>query len=340
MSRMTPVEIFMQLKRNSMKVIKYIALGIVAVAACAAAKPEPTPRIEFDALESYPEGIAFDQASNAYYVSSARLGNIGKVTPQGSYTVLHADSTLKSTYGIKIHPDGTRLFACVSDANYSKFTNPVTRMKMARLISVDLKTGKRLSDVDLSMLVPGKHFANDLTFDGQGNAYITDSFAGAIYKVTPDGKSSVFSKHELFRTEGVGINGIVYHASGFLIVDNSSKGQLYKVDLKNPQNVEKIKIDQYFLGADGLILNDENSLTMVVNGGSDKIFQLSTTDNWKSAKVTASTSTEDRFTYPSTATLNGKQVWVMNAQFNQLLDSNSVPIKKFAIQQVAYKPKK
>jgi len=323
-----------------MKNITYLALGVMAIAALAAAKPEPTPRIEFDALESYPEGIAFDQPSNAYYVSSARLGSIGKVSPAGTYTVLHADSTLRSTYGIKVHPDGKRLFACVSDANYSKFTNPATRMKMARLISIDLQSGKRLSDVDLSVLVPGKRFANDLTFDGQGNAYVTDSFAGAVYKITADGKASVFSKHELFRTEGVGLNGIVYHASGFLIVDNSATGQLYKIDLKDPSNVQKIKIDQYFLGADGLVLNDKNQLTMVVNGGSDKIFQLTTSDNWASAKVTASTSTEDRFTYPSTATLKGKQVWVMNAQFSQLLDSNSVPVKRFAIQQVIYKPMK
>ena len=334
------VEIFMQLKRNSMKAIKYIALAAVGMVALAAAKPEPTPRIEFDALESYPEGIVFDKASNFYYVSSARLGNIGKVSPKGEYTMLHADSTLKSTYGLKVHPDGKRLFACVSDANYSKYTNPSTRMKMARLISVDIASGKRLSDVDLSTLIPGKHFANDLTFDAQGNTYVTDSFAGAIYKVSPDGKATVFSKHELFRTEGVGVNGILYHADGFLIVDNSAKGQIYKIDLKDPMNVQKIKIDQFFLGADGLLLNDKNKLTMVVNGGIDKIYQLVTTDNWMSAKVAASTSTEDRFTYPSTATSNGSQVWVMNAQFNQLLDSNSVPVKKFAIQQVVYKPAK
>jgi sugar lactone lactonase YvrE len=338
---MMPVETFMQLKRpSSMKTIKYIALGAVALAAFAAAKPDPTPRIEFEALESYPEGIAFDQPSNLYYVSSARLGNIGTVSPQGNYKILHADSTLKSTYGLKVHADGRRLFACVSDANYSKFTNPATRMKMARLISVDIKTGKRLSDVDLSTLIPGKHFANDLAFDGDGNAYVTDSYAGAVYKIAPDGKASVFSKHELFRTEGVGINGIVYHSTGFLIVDNSAKGQLYKIDLKDGQKVQKINVDQYFLGADGLILNDNNLLTVVVNGGTNKIFQLVTTDNWASAKVAASTSTEDRFTYPSTATLNGKQVWVVNAQFNQLLDSNAVPVKKFAIQQVAYKPVK
>ena len=319
-----------------MKLYKSIAIAALVVTAIAATKPEPSPRIEFDAPESYPEGIAYDKAAGQYYVSSARLGQIGKVSPQGAYSILHADSTLKSTYGLKIHPDGKRLFACVSDANYSKYTNPATRMKMARLISIDLKTGKRLSDTDLALLIPGKHFANDLSFDPQGNAYITDSFAGAVYKVDASGKATVFAKNELFKTAGVGLNGIVYHPSGYLIVDNSSKGQLFKIDLKDPSKVTRINIDQYFMGADGLLLSDNNTLTLVVNGGTDKIFQLSSSDNWQSAKVTASTLVADRFTYPATATQNGKDIWVMNAQFNQLVDSNSVPVKRFAIQQVVY----
>jgi len=323
-----------------MRALTYICLAVVCVATVAAIKPEPTPRIEFDALESYPEGIAFDQTKNVYYVSSARLGNIGQVSPQGMYSVLHADTTLKSTYGLKIHPDGKKLYACVSDANYSKFTNPATRMKMARLIAIDIQSGKKVSDVDLSALLPGKHFANDLAFDNQKNAYVTDSFAGAIYKVTPDGKASVFAKDDLFKTEGVGLNGIVFHPDGYLIVDNSSKGQLFKVMLNNPKSVQKIMIDQYFLGADGLLLKDKNNLTMVVNGGNDKIYQLMSNDNWQTAVVSAATASTDRFTYPSTATSNGADIWIMNAQFNQLLDSNSVPVKKFAIQKAIFKPMK
>ncbi|MCX2486774.1 gluconolaconase [Pedobacter sp. MR2016-24] len=323
-----------------MKALTYIALGVIGLATIAAVNPAPTTRIEFDALESYPEGITFDKVANVYYVSSARLGNIGTVTPTGVYSVLHADTTLKSTYGLKIHPDGKHLFACVSDANYSKYTHPLTRMKMARLIAVDLKTGKKTMDTDLSRLIPGKHFANDLAFDAQNNAYVTDSFAGAIYKVSPDGKATVFAKDELFKTAGTGLNGIVFHPDGYLIVDNSAKGQLFKVDLKNPKNVSRIVTGQYFTGADGLLLTDKNTLTMVVNGGIDKIFQLSSTDNWQSAKVSASTLVTDRFTYPATATQNGKNIWVMNAQFNQLLDSNSVPVKTFAIQQVNYIPVK
>ncbi|MEP6805257.1 MAG: hypothetical protein ABI892_12095 [Flavobacterium sp.] len=71
---------------------------------------EPTKRIEFEAPESYPEGVTFYQASNVFYVSSARLGTVGKVTKEGKYTELYSDKTLKSTYGIKVHPDGKKNF--------------------------------------------------------------------------------------------------------------------------------------------------------------------------------------------------------------------------------------
>src|SRR5688572_3779629 len=119
----------------------------------------PSARITFTAPETYPEGIAYDKNANVYYVSSARTGTIGKVTPEGNYSVLHEDPGFKSSYGMKIHPDGKRLFVCVSDANYSKFTSPDTRYKMMRLISIDLATGKKLSDLDLTNLYPGQHFA-------------------------------------------------------------------------------------------------------------------------------------------------------------------------------------
>lgn len=306
-----------------MKATKLILFFLTLLYSCIAIKP--SARIEFTAPDAYPEGIAYDSVRNVYYVSSARLGTIGKVTPEGGYTVLHADSSLKSTYGMKIHPDGKRLFVCVGDANYSKFTAPDTRQKMIRLISIDLTSGKRLSDLDLSSLIPGKHFGNDLTFDEQGNIFMTDSFAHAIYKISSDGKLSVFSKSGKFRTEGIGLNGIVYHPAGFLLVSNSNTGRIYKVDMTNPDNAEKVEVDQYFMGADGLLLNTNDKLTVVVNGGNDKIFQLQSDDNWKSAKLSGTTLVADRFTYPSTVTRNGKNLWVMNAKFNEQVDSNAIP---------------
>jgi sugar lactone lactonase YvrE len=318
-----------------MKALKLLMICCIFLG-CVAQRP--TPRITFEAADAYPEGVAFDSVKNVYYVSSARLGTVGKVTPQGTYSVLHADSSLKSTYGLKVHPDGKHVVVCVGDANYSKYTHPSTRTKLAKLISIDTETGKKTMEVDLSTLLPGKHFVNDLTFDAQGNMYLTDSYAHAIYKVTPDAKASVFAKDKRFETMGIGLNGIVYHPNGYLLVDNTNTGQIYKVDISQPSNIQKVKIDQYFLGADGMLLDDPSHLTIVVNGGNDKIYRLESTDNWQSAVLNASTLLADRFTYPSTATRFQNETWVMNAKFNELVDSNSVPSIKFAIQKAVLKP--
>jgi sugar lactone lactonase YvrE len=301
---------------------------------------EPTKRIEFEAPETYPEGVAFDKAANVFYVSSARLGTVGKVTKEGKYSELYADKTLKSTYGLKVHPDGKRLFVCAGDANYSKFSTPDTKKKMARLIIIDLQNGKKINDIDLSQLVPGEHFPNDLTFDKEGNAYITDSFADAVYKVDLKGNAAVFSKNELLQTAGVGPNGIVFQPEGFLLVVNNGTGALIKLPVASPNNGTKVKIDQFFPGGDGMLLNDNNTLTLVQNGGVNKVFKIKTSDNWTSAQVAESTSVEDRFAFPSTAAMAGSDTWIMNANFSELAEGNNVPSKKFSIQHAVFNPVK
>jgi outer membrane protein assembly factor BamB len=316
--------------------MKYVIPVCLAFLSCIAIRP--TERIEFHATDAYPEGVAYDVINNSFYVSSQRSGTVGRVNRSGQYSVLHADSTLKSSYGMKMHPDGKRLFVCIGDANNSKFTSPDTRKKMARLISIDVTTGKKITDLDLSGLIAGKHFVNDLAFDDKGNIYITDSYAHAVYKVDQAGKASVFARHPVFETEGVGLNGIVYHSGGFLLVNINATGRLYKIDIADPAKVDRVDIEQYFLGADGLLLNDMNTLTIVVNGGNNKIFKIRTDNGWKSAYLVATTLAADRFTYPTTAASDGRDIWVLNAKTNELQDSNALPAKLFSIQKAVFKP--
>ncbi|MCD0467246.1 gluconolaconase [Flavobacterium sp. ENC] len=316
---------------------KYIVFLLIAQLAWA---QEPTKRIEFEAPESYPEGVAFDKAAALFYVSSARLGTVGKVTRDGKYSELYTDKMLKSTYGLKVHPDGKRLFVCAGDANYSKFSTPDTKKKMARLVIIDLKTGKKLNDIDLAGLVPGEHFPNDLTFDKEGNVYITDSFADAIYKVDKAGKATLFSTSTLLKTAGVGPNGLVFHPEGFLLVANNGTGALIKLPILNPNTGSKVKIDQFFPGADGLLLNDNATLTVVQNGGVNKIFKIKSSDNWTTAQVAESTSMEDRFAFPSTAAISGDETWIMNANFSEFAEGNNVPSKKFSLQKAIFIPVK
>jgi sugar lactone lactonase YvrE len=297
-----------------------------------------TERLEFEAPDCYPEGIAWHRSGDVFYVSSARMGTIGKVTPGGTYVPILQDSTLKSSYGMKVDSLNNRLLVCVGDANYSKYATPETYRKMARLIAVDLSSGKKTMDVDLAGLTSTQHFPNDLTLDDQGNIYVTDSYANVIYKVTREGKAAVFADSPLFKTAGIGLNGIVWHRDGFLLASSTGKGCLYKIDLNNPKQVAIVRTEQFFVGGDGLIFDEDMHLCLVQNQGSDKIYKLESTDNWQSAKIIAVTLLIDRFSYPATAALAGDEVWIMNAKFNELTDKNNVPSKKFAIQRAVFKP--
>lgn len=314
---------------------------LVILLFCAAGwAQQPTKRIVFEAPETYPEGIAYQKTSNSFFVSSARLGKVGKVSMDGKYAEFYADKSLKSTYGIKVHPDGKRLYVCAGDANYSKFTTEATKKKEARLLILDIKSGKKISDIDLSQLIQGEHFPNDLAFDTNGNAYITDSFSNAVYKVDSNGKATVFSQHELLKAAGVGPNGIVYNSGGYLLVANNGSGRLVKIPINDPLKAVKVKIGQFFPGADGMIMNDDKTLTIVQNGGVNKIFKIVSSDSWTSATVTETTSVEDRFAFPSTAALAGKDTWVMNANFSEIVEGNNVPSKDFSIQLAVFQPAK
>lgn len=159
-----------------------------------------------------------------------------------------------------------------------------------------------------------------------------------IYKVTADGKASVFADSPLFKTAGIGLNGIVWNKDGFLLASSTGKGCLYKVSLTDPQNVIQVGAEQFFMGADGLIFDKDMNLCLVQNQGSDKIYKLQSDDNWQSARIAAVTLLVDRFSYPATAAVAGDEVWIMNAKFNELTDKNNVPSKKFAIQKAVFKP--
>lgn len=125
---------------------------------------------------------------------------------------------------MKVDNKRNNLWVCTGVPNHSMYSDSSTYKKLARLIALDLTSGRKTDDIDLSKLYEGKHFANDLVLDDAGNIYITDSYLPVIYKVDAQGKASVFVQHEMFKGEDVGLNGIVWDAKGFLLVINNSTG--------------------------------------------------------------------------------------------------------------------
>ena len=207
---------------------------------------------------------------------------------------------------------------------------------MIKLVGINLKTGKAVAQIDLSNLYNGNHFANDITIDKNGNKYITDSYSPVIYKVDAKNKATVFAQNDLFKSNDVGLNGIARHEDYLLTVNNST-GALLKVDLNNPNSVTVVKTNMFFIGGDGLLFDNENNLYVVQNKSVNKAWKLTSSDNWQTANVIASTAGTDRFQNPSTSTFYNGELYLMNSKLNELSDPTAKPSAEFSLQLAVFR---
>jgi sugar lactone lactonase YvrE len=301
-----------------------------------------TRRINFTAAYAYPEGVVYDAANRTFYVSSVKTATIGTVDTAGNYRPVYTNEALKSSYGLYLDTAARKLWICTCNNGYSQYNDPASYRKTGQLISIDLVTHQQKDSIDLAALLEGPHFINDVTGDAQ-YLYVTDSQAGAVYRVERStGKAAVFVQHPDFKGQDVGINGIVHHPAGYLLVSNSSTGVLYRIDAAKPGNaspaVSKVAIPQFFPGADGLLWDAQGNLVLIQNKGTDKVYTLQSADGWRSAKVQKATSGEDRFQQPSTGTLYNGRVYVLNSKINELNDPTKPQSKAFSIQEAVMRP--
>ena len=176
----------------------------------------------YNALKGeFPEGIAVDKTGNLF-VSINTLGQIWKIKPDGTETLL-----------LTIPPvDKSMAFGIAVDAPgnvYAAFAfNPTTQ----GVYRID-KRGN-------SMRLPGTEnilWANGLAFDDRGNLYVTDSIAGAIWRIAPGGSAEIWLQHSYLEGLGkipgfppVGANSIAYY-HGSLYIANTEKGLLLRVPI-------------------------------------------------------------------------------------------------------------
>jgi glucose/arabinose dehydrogenase len=161
-----------------------------------------------------------------------------------------------------------------------------TRDNLAAVAIFNLTTGASEAFIDLGILKEGKHLANDIAVDDDGNIYITDSFSPIIYKVDATGTASIFLEDDAFAPisvgEMAGLNGIVFHPDGYLIVSKMDEGVLFKIPVANPGSFSTIT--SAALPGDGLLLTKDNKL-VVMAPTLNKAYLVSTTNAWANATV-------------------------------------------------------
>jgi sugar lactone lactonase YvrE len=350
--------------------------GLLTVAACkkdsdirANSGARLPQAINFVQPGLYPEGTQYDSQSGRFLVSSQTTGRIGQVTgdstEQGTYTyTTFADnSQLISTIGLNLDASHNRLLAAVSDPGYNQDrTTPATRDKLAALAIFNRSTGTlgqfiRLSDVSPSTYTV--HFANDIAIDAQGNAYVTDSYAPIIYKVTFDAvtgqgtASPWLTSSALQAPAGMfGLNGIVYHPSGYLLVAKSDEGKLLKIRIvnNNPGALTTVAVPTglSLLGDDGLQLVDNTTLHVVCNA-QGKVYRLKTTTDFDSVTTTGTFDANVAGVSPYPTTLARRIVsgpglvrdtvasYVLYSHLDALQANKMPPVNQFTLRQIKFK---
>ncbi|XP_065860327.1 uncharacterized protein [Euphorbia lathyris] len=216
------------------------------------------------------------------------LGEIRVPDDHSSDTVLEEVTLVKdldlagnASLGIAFDRPRNRLLVAVADVHGNKYSG---------LAAYDLSTWKRQFLTQLNGPSNGKAFADDVAVDPEGNAYITDVVGSQIWKVGKDGdllttiKSPLFIQKQWFKNL-LGLNGIVYHPDGFLLVVHTLSGKLFKIDLSNKDEeaVKLIKVNggSLILG-DGLLLLSPSKL-VVAGIPSGRLVESS--DGWESGSV-------------------------------------------------------
>jgi sugar lactone lactonase YvrE len=256
-----------------------------------------------------PEGIEYDQANGRFLTGSLAEGTIFVIERDGSVVPFIRDADLVSSVGIEVDEPRDRLLVANSDR--AAFGGDAAGQ--AKLGVYSLTTGERLAMVDLGAVLGApapKFFANDVTVDGEGNAYLTDTMNGVIYRVTPAYQASVLHRFADL-PQGVQLNGIVYHDGGFLLVVAGDR--IYKVPRANPAGTTQVNVTDPVGGQDGIVLTDDDQLVATSNSATEpRLVAFRSDDSWASARRAGVAVLNGQAT---TAAIVGDEIWAVHPHF-------------------------
>lgn len=289
-----------------MKTLKQLRCSLVvatifatSVIAAPAQDYELPKTIKISNVAQNPEGIEYDKRDHSFLLSSLNAGAIIKVSFDGSFKPFTSGELFPlSTAGLQVDYKHNRLLVAGFNGLELMDNKPETK-GISHLRIYNLDTGVLENDINLSSLDHAEspaYFANDIAVDSKGNAYISDWYAGIIYKVTLDGKPSVFWRNKT--TIAGGPNGLDFHPNGYLLVSllNVGKNGLYsnyglvKIPVDDPNAANLVNIPASgFTGFDGMVINERGNVIGVSNNaknpGGNSLLELSGRDNWASAEI-------------------------------------------------------
>ena len=220
-------------------------LLLVALSVATATEDNPPYR---DLLKN-PESVVYDYTHSRYLVSNWENGDIISIDSLGNQSCFC--SPMDQAAGLCIL--GNVVYAASTEGG------------LTGIIGFDLDTGSLVCSTE----VPGKQLLNDITADGSGHLYVTDSHADRIYCITLSDMSV-----EVLVDEGLGYpNGIVYDgdSNSLWVLNGGLPGRpLLAVSLEDTSM--SVLAETGLNSIDGLSV-DDSGYTYFSSWATDKVYR-------------------------------------------------------------------
>lgn len=249
----------------------------------------------------FPEGIDYWGKTGQFFVSSTGDGSVlrGEIDqPTASPAFVAPTGVGSSAIGVRVDKRNELLYIA---------GGPTGTVRVA-----SATTGALLKTFTSG---PGG-FLNDLVVARNGDVYVTDSFRPTLWRIRAGAPAGAlepwlsFASTPLQYTPGFNVNGIVENQGGrYLILVQSSTGRLFRIDV-GTKEVQPIDLGGQLVNGDGLELNHK-TLYAVASGA---IVKVEFDQGFGSGTVVSRT-TDPSFLSPTTLTLVGKRLLVVNSQF-------------------------
>lgn len=207
--------------------------------------PELLPSIELEG-EAWPESVAFDPLTRAFFTGSLALGNVLRIDAvTGAQAELDPGNGAEwLVLGLDVDAPRRRLWVC------TVFGKTIDR---GEIWAIDLDTGARALTVDLEDAAPGAACA-DVVIHSDGTVYVSDRQADRIYRIDPTAPAplSVYVSDPQLAPEIIGQNGLVKSPNEHALLASKYLPQkLVRVDLTIPASPAVTTLDLDFGDLDG-----------------------------------------------------------------------------------------
>jgi sugar lactone lactonase YvrE len=289
--------------------------------------------IPLPGTKAFPESLT-STSDGALFVGRLGDGGIVRIKPRTTESTVFVQpgaSGSRSILGVFADEASSTLWACSNDLSALGGSAAGSDTSSA-LKSFDLNTG----DAKHSFSLPGSHaFCNDITVDGKGSVYVTDSANPTILKLSPGATTfEVFAQDSAFSPPqgGAGLDGIAFGSDGNLYVTTYTAGELLRVEVKDGRagRVTKLSGNRQLQFPDALRARGNNSFLVIE--GSGRLDRVVTRGD-----AFAVTPIHDGFATPTSVARIGTTAWVSEGQLSFFFDpskrnlSPSLPFRIYAV---------